>query len=68
MVVVVYEILNHDETVKVEDNGRYLLILCHVRFLSGTVAVTLLIMILISFFGWFLFVIWTMFSVKITCY
>ena len=68
MVVVVYEILNPDETVKVEDDGRYLLILGHVRFLSGTIAATLLILILIPYFGWFLLVIWTMFLVKIACY
>lgn len=68
MVVVVYEILNPDETVKVEDDGRYLLILGHVQFLSGTVAATLLILILIPYFGWFLLVIWTMFLVKIACY
>ena len=68
MVVVVYEILNPDETVEVEDDGRYLLILGHVRFLSGTVAATLLILILIPYFGWFLLVIWTMFLVKIACY
>ncbi|XP_010661682.1 uncharacterized protein LOC104881877 [Vitis vinifera] len=68
MVVVVYEILNLDGTIKVEDDGRYLLILGHVRFLSGTIAATLLILILISYFGWFLLVIWTMFLVKIACY
>ncbi|XP_034708874.1 uncharacterized protein LOC117931910 [Vitis riparia] len=68
MVVVVYEILNPDGTVKVEDDGRYLLILGHVRFLSGTIAATLLILILIPYFGWFLLAIWTMFLVKIVCY
>ncbi|KAL6322812.1 hypothetical protein AAG906_020812 [Vitis piasezkii] len=68
MVVVIYEILNPDGTIKVEDDIRYLLILGHVRFLSGTVAATLLILILIPYFGWFLLVIWTMFLVKITCY
>ena len=68
MVIVVYEILNTDGIVQVEDDGRYFLILSHVWFLSGTVATTLLIMILIPYFGWFLFVIWTMFLVKIACY
>ena len=68
MVVVVYEILNSDGTIKVEDDRRYFLILDHVWFLSGTVATSLLIMILIPYFGWFLLVIWTMFLVKIACY
>ena len=53
MVVVVYKIFNSDEIVKIEDDERYLLILGHVRFLSGTTAVTLLILILIPYFGWF---------------
>ena len=68
MVVVIYEILNSDGTIKVEDDRRYFLILDHVWFLSGTVATSLLIMILIPYFGWFLLVIWTMFLVKIVCY
>ena len=68
MVVVVYEILNYDGTIKVEDDRRYFLILDHVWFLSGTVAATLLIMILIPYFEWFLLVIWTMFLVKTACY
>ena len=68
MMVVVYEILDSDGTVKVEEDGRYLLILGHVRFLSGTTAVTLLILILIPYFGWFFLVTWTMFLVKIACY
>ena len=68
MVVVVYEILNSDGTIKVEDDRRYFLILDSVWFLSGTVVATLLIMILIPYFGWFLLVIWTMFLVKIACY
>ena len=68
MVVVVYKIFNSDEIVKIEDDERYLLILSHVRFLSGTVFATLLILILIPYFGWFLLVIWTMFSMKIACY
>ena len=68
MMVVVYEILDSDGTIKVEENGRYLLILGHVRFLSGTPAATLLILILIPYFGWFFLVTWTMFLVKIACY
>ena len=68
MVVVIYEILNSDGTIKVEDDRRYFLILDSVWFLSGTVVATLLIMILIPYFGWFLLVIWTMFLVKIACY
>ena len=68
MMVMVYEILDSDGTIKIEEDGRYLLILGHVRFLSGTAAATLLILILISYFGWFLLVIWTMFLVKIACY
>ena len=68
MVIVIYKILNFDGTVKVEDDGRYLLILGHVRFLSGTVAAILLILILIPYFGWFLLIIWIMFLVKIVWY
>ena len=68
MVIIIYEILNFDGTVKVEDDGRYLLILGHVRFLSGTVAAILLILILIPYFGWFLLIIWIMFLVKIVWY
>ena len=68
MVVVVYKIFNSDGTVKIENDGRYLLIFGYVRFLSGTIFATLLILILISYFGWFFLVIWTMFSVKIACY
>ena len=68
MVIIIYEILNFDGTVKVEDDGRYLLILSHVWFLSGTVAAALLILILIPYFGWFLLIIWTVFLVKIVYY
>ena len=56
MMVVVYKILDFDGIVKVEEDGRYLLILGHVRFLSGIAAATLLILILIPYFGWFLLV------------
>ena len=67
IVVIVYEILHHDTTLKIEDE-KYLLILGHVRFLSGTLVAACLIQILIPYFGWLLLGIWTMFLVRITIY
>ena len=50
---------------KIEDE-KHLLILGHVRFMSGTLAATCLIQILMPYLGWLLLGIWTMFLVKIT--
>ena len=45
-IVVVYEILKYDETLKIEDK-RHFLMLGHIRYLIGIVAATLLLLILI---------------------
>ena len=52
IVVIVYDILDHDAnaTIKIEDE-KYVFILGHVRFLSGTPAAACLIQILIQYFG-----------------
>ena len=69
IVVIVYQILYHDAnaTIKKEDE-KYVRILGHVRFLSGTLAAACLIQILIPYFGWLLLGMWTMFLVKIAYY
>ena len=69
-VLIVYEILVHDEsheTMEIEDE-KYILILEHVIFLSGTLAEACLYQILMPYFGGFLFGIWILFLLKIACY
>ena len=56
-IVVVYEILKYDETLKIEDK-RHFLMLGHIRYLSGIVVATLLLLILILYFEWLHLVIW----------
>ena len=57
LVVVVYEIFKYDETLKIEDK-RHFFMLGHIRYLSGIVAATLLLLIPIPYFEWLLLVIW----------
>lgn len=56
-IVVVYEIFKYDENLKIEDK-RHFLMLGHIRYLSGIVAATLLLLIPILYFEWLLLVIW----------
>lgn len=57
IVAVVYEIFKYDETLKIEDK-RHFLMLGHIRYLSGIVAATLLLLIPIPYFEWLHLVIW----------
>ena len=66
-VLIVYKILLHDETMEIEDE-KYILILEHVIFLSGTLAEACLYQILMPYFGGFLLGIWILFLLKIACY
>ena len=52
IVVIVYDILHHhtNATIKIKDE-KYVLILGHVRFLSGTLATACLIQIFMPYFG-----------------
>lgn len=52
-IVVVYEIFKYDENLKIE-NKRHFLMLGHIRYLSGILAATLLLLILIPYFEWLL--------------
>ena len=63
--VIVYDILDHDAnaTIKIEDE-KYVLILGHIRFLSGILVAVCLIQILMPYFGGLLLGIWTMFLMK----
>ena len=56
-IVVVYEIFKYDENLNIEDK-RHFLMLGHIRYLSGIVAATLLLLIPILYFEWLLLVIW----------
>ena len=70
-VLYIYEILLHDVThVEIEDenNVLILIILENIIFLSGILAEACLFQILKPYFGGFLFGIWILFLVKITCY
>ena len=69
IVVIVYDVLDHNAsaTIKIEYE-KYVLILGNFRFLSGTLAATYLIQILIPYFGWLLLGIWTIILVKIAYY
>ena len=55
--IVVYKILKYDETLKIEDK-RHFFMLGHIRYLSGIVVATLLLLILILYFEWLHLVIW----------
>ena len=64
-VFIVYEISFHDKTLEITE--KYILILEHLIFLSGTLAEVCLFQILIPYFGGFLSGIWILYLLKIGC-
>ena len=58
-IVIIHEKFNSDIW------DHYLIISYNIRFLSGTLAVTTMSLILIEPFGWLLLIIWTMWFVKV---
>ena len=58
-IVIIHEMFNSDI------GDHYLIISYNIRFLSGTLVVTTMSLILIEPFGWLLLIIWTMWFVKV---